>query len=192
MILQKDFYEQDTIVVAKQLLGCYFVHEIPELAVGKIVETEAYIEGDPANHAYKGITPRNKPMFGQSGNAYIYFIYGKYYCFNVVTGKVGKGEAVLIRALEPVTGISIMKSRRHQDNLYKLCNGPANLVQAMGIPKEYNGRSITDRPLYIVKKSFTKQEKIQSSVRIGISNEEARSLPLRFYSASSRFVSNIP
>lgn len=109
---------------------------------GRIVEVEAYTQGDSASHSFKGKTLRNSPIFGDAGNAYIYFTYGMHYCLNIVNGKVGQGEAVLIRALEPLLGIELMKLNRKTNEVYNLTNGPAKLMQALGIPKDLNGSSL--------------------------------------------------
>jgi DNA-3-methyladenine glycosylase len=107
MILPQTFYGHDTITVAKKLLECYLVHlEGEETTLGRIVETEAYLVNDPAAHAFIGKTNRNSVLFGPVGHAYVYFIYGIHYCVNVVTGQEGAGEAVLIRALEPLGSVS--------------------------------------------------------------------------------------
>src|SRR2546428_10586297 len=131
MILPQSFYAQETVSVAKRLLGCYLVHlEGEETTLGRIVETEAYLLDDPASHAFIGQTQRNSVMFGPVGHAYVYFIYGMHYCVNAVTGQAGLAEAVLIRALEPLQGISVMQQRRRTHKLQLLCNWPTRLTEA--------------------------------------------------------------
>jgi len=185
--MHNDFFDKDTITIAQSLLGLYLIHESPEgKTVGKIVETEAYLFNDPAAHSYRGKTPRNAPMFEKAGTSYVYFTYGMHYCFNIVTEKEGIGEAVLIRALEPIEGIELMKQRRKQEDISQLCNGPAKLVQAMGITKDHNNISLQEKPLYIEER---KKEKfsIAKKPRIGISL--AKSKPFRFYIKGNPFVS---
>ncbi|MDD3654434.1 MAG: DNA-3-methyladenine glycosylase [Desulfotomaculaceae bacterium] len=185
-ILPRSFYARSTTEVAKELLGAYLFHISPEGATaGRIVETEAYIQGDPACHAFRGMTPRNRVMFGPPGYAYVYFIYGMYYCFNIVTAPEGAGEAVLIRALEPVAGIPLMRLRRGRDSLPELCGGPAKLVQAMGITKEHNGADLTKVPLVVCRGE--RIEDIVTTTRIGI--REDSPLPLRFYLKDNPFIS---
>jgi DNA-3-methyladenine glycosylase len=187
MILPRSFYARDTVTVARELLGNIIVHHTPEgIVTGRIVETEAYIQGDPACHASCGMTQRNRVMFGPPGCAYVYFIYGMYYCFNVVTATEGVGEAVLIRALEPLEGILIMNARRGRERSVDLCSGPAKLVQAMGITRFHNGADLTAGPLLIHRGTEIK-EKIVSSTRIGI--KEGDKLLLRFYLEGSKYVS---
>ena len=187
-VLQRKFYEQSTMEAAKNLLGCYLVHESNEgKTVGKIVETEAYLKDDPGSHAFSGKTNRNKAMFGEAGRAYVYFIYGMYHCFNVVTNKKGIGEAVLIRALEPIEGIELMKRRREIKDVKKLCNGPAKLVISMGIKKKYNESDLTKKPLYITMGEKVEDEKIVAAKRIGLACGEK--LPYRFYIKENGFVS---
>ncbi len=125
-------------------------------------------------------------MFGPPGHAYVYFIYGMYHCFNVVTREEGTGEAVLFRAIEPLDGISLMKSRRGTNDIYNLGNGPAKLVQAMGIENYYNGMSITRGDFFISDK-IDKNIEIIETTRIGI--KEGIKLPLRFYIKGNNFVS---
>lgn len=161
----------DTLTTARRLLGSVLIHE-SNLGVtsGVIVETEAYLQGDPACHAYNGRTERNAPMFGPSMSAYIYFVYGMHHCFNVVTRP---GEAVLIRALEPVDGIALMERRRARR---PLCDGPAKLVQSMGITMDLNGHDLRDKPLYIVERPTNRE--ILVSERIGLT--KGKESPYRF------------
>ncbi|OPY58604.1 MAG: 3-methyladenine DNA glycosylase [Pelotomaculum sp. PtaU1.Bin035] len=186
-ILPRSFYARDTVVVARELLGSYLIHNSPDgITTGRIVETEAYIQGDPACHASRGVTRRNNVMFGPPGHAYVYFIYGMYYCFNVVSAPEGVGEAVLIRALEPAGGVSLMRKRRKRERATELCGGPAKLVQAMGISRDHNGVDLTKGALVIcMGEKIT--EKIIATTRIGI--REGAQLPLRFYLEGNRFIS---
>src|SRR5579884_1371863 len=151
MILPQTFYAQETATVAKQLLGCYLAHlQGGQTILGRIVETEAYLGlHDPASHAFIGKTLRNSVLFGPIGHAYVYFIYGMHYCVNAVTGLEGTGEAVLIRALEPIQGIPTMQHRRKTQNLTHLCNGPPRLTQSLAISLAHNGLPLFDSPLQI-------------------------------------------
>ncbi len=187
-ILPGSFYGRDTVPVARELLGKILVHSpAGELTAGMIVETEAYIQGDPSCHAFRGKTPRNRAMFGPPGHAYIYFTYGMHYCFNVVTAPEGVGEAVLIRALEPLAGAGIMQKRRGVDGVARLCSGPARLVQAMGITPRMYGHDLTREPLTIVKGPDIAPGEVVVTARVGI--KEAVALPLRFYIKDSKYVS---
>lgn len=177
----------NSLSAARLLLGYKLVHESPVgTASGIIVETEAYNSHDPASHTYRGQTQRNKVMFGPPGHAYIYFTYGMHYCFNIVTGKKGDGQAVLIRALEPVDGIDLMKARRGKDEVRELCNGPAKLVQALGITKHDYGANLLNVGKLRLEPGRAPTKIIQTT-RIGIA--QAAHQPWRFYIAGNELVS---
>ncbi len=194
MLLSQAFYAQETPLVAKQLLGCFLVHlQGEETTLGRIVETEAYLWNDPASHAFAGKTKRNDVMFGPVGHAYIYFIYGMHYCINAVSGHEGKGEAVLIRALEPLQGIPVMQKRRRMEKLPLLCNGPAKLAQALALTMPLNGVPLFEGSLQIWSADSLSSAPIETldiveTTRIGIS--KAKELPLRFYLRGSSYVSH--
>ena len=170
-ILPREFYLQDTVTVAKKLLGKKIVRKIGRQEIsGIITETEAYRhKDDPASHAFRNMTERNKAMFGEVGRAYVYFTYGMYYCFNVVA-KAPKFEAgaVLIRAIEPQKGIEIMKRNRKDTNLKNIANGPAKLTQAMQITKKQYGQDLTKKSEIFITEGIENQMKIKASPRIGI------------------------
>ena len=193
MKLTREFYERDTLLVAKELLGKYLTHRTAEgTTAGRIVEVEAYMgPEDAAAHSYKGLnSTRTKVMFGPGGIAYIYLIYGMYYCFNIVTGTVGKPEAVLIRALEPVEGIELMKERRKTGKLENLCSGPGKLCMAMGITKENYGMDLSGETLYLSQSGKIAEEDIAATPRINIDYAgEAKDYPWRFILKGSKFVS---
>ena len=183
MPLGKRFFCQPTVDLAKALLGKHLC--LGELR-GVIVETEAYLyRGDPGCHACRGLTARNAPMFGPAGRVYVYLIYGMYHCLNIVSGKEGEGEAVLIRALEPVLGIEKMQRRRKTQKIENLCNGPGKLTQAFGITKKHNNVSLIDGSLRVY--DSRKKPEICTSTRIGLS--AGKELPLRFFIKGSMFVS---
>ncbi|KUK10702.1 MAG: Putative 3-methyladenine DNA glycosylase [Clostridia bacterium 41_269] len=188
-LLPYSFYSRDTITVAKELLGKYMVYNNGrEIVAGRVVETEAYLgKEDPACHSARGRDKRNEVMFGPAGYAYIYLIYGIHLCFNVTTGPPHKPEAVLIRALESVLGIEIMRKNRGKDDIFNLCSGPGKLVQAMGFGMELNGTSVVEGPIRFYAKNCKENFDIVTTTRIGIS--KAADWPLRFYVAQSRFVS---
>lgn len=189
-VLNRSFYCRNTLTVAKQLLGKLLVRELPEGKVaGKIVEVEAYRgSDDPASHAYKGKTQRNQIMFGEGGYAYIYFIYGKHFCLNVTTEKIGVPGAVLIRAVEPVYGIEIMKRKRRTENVKNLTNGPGKLTQAMDITVELNGWDLTrGERLYICDLDVVEPFEVVSSGRIGV--KAGADKPWRFFIKGNLFVS---
>lgn len=179
----------NTLLAAKSLLGWKLVHKTPNgVTSGYIVEAEAYTQDDPASHSYRGKTDRNKIMFERAGLAYVYFTYGMHHCVNIVTGELGTGEAVLIRALEPVDGIELMRVRRGKDNVIELANGPAKLVQAMGINKSnYGDDVLTQDDLYL--EPGIKPAKIIQTTRIGIKEEHKK--PWRFYIGGNPYVSKL-
>ena len=172
--------------MAQDLLGCVIEKEIDGVLLkGKIVETEAYLQNDPACHAYKGKTPRTEAMFKAGGLSYVYLIYGMYYCFNTVTGKEGHGEAVLIRALEPLEGIDKMAELRRNDKLLNLCSGPGKLCQAFNINKDDNLKCLEKGSIKITEGATN--DEITATTRIGISS--GTDLPYRFYLKNSKFIS---
>jgi DNA-3-methyladenine glycosylase len=185
-----DFFKGTTEEVARKLLGKILVRVIGgKILSGKIVETEAYLdENDLASHSAVGMTERNKVMFGEAGLAYVYFTYGMHYCFNVVTGEVGKGSAVLIRSLEPIDGIDLMKKFRQKDDVHILTNGPAKLCQALKIDKKLNGVDLkTSNEIFIAEPDKNEKFEVVITKRIGI--EKSKDLLLRFYIKENKFVS---
>ena len=189
--LSRSFYNSSTVSVAKRLLGKLIIRKLNgRIIAGKIVETEAYTSGehDPASHAYRGITKRNKVMFGKNGISYVYFTYGMYFMFNVVAkNKTEDAGAVLIRALEPIKGIKIMGLNRHVKNESNITNGPGKLTQAFAIDKKFNGIDLTKKGKLYITNFEPRKEEISSSTRIGISF--ARDKKWRFYLNGNRFVS---
>lgn len=188
IIPDEHYFQQDAVTLAKDLIGYILLHDDGAIRrSGVIVETEAYTDDDPASHAYRGKTSRNKAMFEQGGVSYVYLIYGMYHCFNVVTGPKGSGEAVLIRALEPLEGILSMQETRGVRNLRNLCSGPGKLCQALGISTKQNGISLFDSELRIAIPDDSKIYSIETDCRIGISKASDRKW--RFYAKNSQWVS---
>jgi DNA-3-methyladenine glycosylase len=188
----RSFYAQPTIHVARQLLGKYLVRRHPDgTTVGKIVETEAYVgPHDLACHAAKGRTARTEVMFGPPGHAYVYFIYGVYYCLNIVTEEVGHASAVLIRSLEPIEGIDLMQQRRRLDDLRKLASGPGKLCLAMAIDKTLNGADMSRGNVLYVEDRNEPPPKIAATPRIGVDYAgKWKDKPWRFLIRGSEFVS---
>ncbi|MFL0248883.1 DNA-3-methyladenine glycosylase [Clostridium neuense] len=200
MKLPKEFYGRDTIVVAKELLGKNFVHVVNGIKTsGKIVETEAYRGiNDKGAHAYGGRrTPRNEALYGEPGYSYVYFIYGLYYCMNVVAMKKDIPEGVLIRAIEPTEGIETMSERRFEKayselNKYQvknLTNGPSKLCLAMDITKKQNEMDLCGDELYFEELKNEPFEIVEAK-RVGIDYaEEAKDYLWRFYIKGNRYVS---
>ena len=175
-ILPREFYSQDTVDVAKNLLGKEIIRKIGKQQVsGIITETEAYRhKDDPASHAFNKITDRNKIMFEDVGSAYVYFTYGMHYCFNVVarSPKIAAG-AVLIRAIRPEIGIEVMQENRGHVGLKNIANGPAKLAQALAITKEHYGFDLTKNSKLHISDGINPKE-IIASPRIGITKATDR------------------
>ena len=178
----------DTIELAKFLIGKTLVHDTRAGRIsGRIVETEAYVVGDAAGHAYRGRTLRNKSLFLDRGHAYVYRAYGLHFLLNVSSEVRGVGAGVLLRALEPLDGIQLMRLRRGQAPLIDLARGPGRLAQAMGIGPEYDGLDLCAAGPLWLGESVRLVGEIAKTVRIGISREVHRLL--RFYESGNPYVS---
>jgi DNA-3-methyladenine glycosylase len=167
----RSFFEREVTLVARELLGAYVHRRLGDIElVGRIVETEAYHQSDPASHSFRGMTERNKIMFGEAGFAYVYFTYGMHYCANIVTGFVGGAEAILLRALEPVSGTEEMFHHRKKARTEKdLLSGPGKLCEAFGIKREQNGTDlIISDDFFLTRGKLAKDEKIGVTTRVGI------------------------
>ena len=190
--LPRSFYLRPTLIVAKYLLGKYFVRTLgKQTLVGKIVEVEAYLgEKDPASHTYRGKTKRNEVMFKKGGHLYVYFTYGMHFCANVVTEKEGIGHAVLLRAIEPVEGLELMRRNRGystDESDKNLTNGPAKMCEAYGIGREENGTDLLGDKIFITTGESITKSGIAASQRIGI--RKATDKKWRFYIKGNDFVS---
>jgi DNA-3-methyladenine glycosylase len=216
LALKKTFYRQPTLEVATALVGCILRSETGEgVTSGRIVETEAYLHDDPACHAYRGETPRNRTMFGPPGHAYIYFTYGMHHCFNAVTAPEGTAEAVLIRAIEPLEGLELMLRRRlsfsargRKDQVekadwseadpspsrlreHRVASGPGNLTVALGLTRAQDGLDLAAGPLLIFPRPAAEPEPLViATTRIGVTR--GAEFPWRFLLAGSRSVSRPP
>lgn len=183
MVLVRDFYNRDPVTVARELLGCRLVREIDgRHEGGRIVETEAYVGAeDSASHAYRGVTPRNRVMFGPPGQAYVYFVYGMHHMLNVVAGPEGEPGAVLIRGIHPEEGVESMQIRRRGRR--PLADGPGKLCQALDIDRSFDDWDLTaGRRLWISAGPVVPAERIQMGPRVGIGYAlaEHRNAPWRF------------
>ena len=185
-ILPRSFYARPTVEVARALLGKVLVHGPTS---GIIVETEAYLGGDDlASHSARGLTERTRVIFGPPGHAYVYLIYGMYQCLNLVTEASGRPGAVLIRAIQPVSGVELMRARRPAArHLEQLANGPGKLTLALGITRAHNGVDVTRGSLVVRQPPDAEAIQIVVTPRIGITR--SAELPLRFLLAGSGFVS---
>ena len=189
-VLPRAFYERETEIVAREMLGTVLECETDAgLASGIIVETEAYLgEHDLACHAAAGRTARTEALYGPPGTSYVYFIYGMYWCFNAVTRTEGLPSAVLVRAVEPLSGTAVMHKRRPGiRNEVDLTNGPGKLCTALGIVGSMSGKSLQRKPLVIREGKPVPDEKVEVTTRIGIT--KSADWPLRWIVRGNRFVS---
>ena len=181
------FYDRSVHAVARDLVGCVVRHGP---CAGRIVETESYHEDEPACHAFAGLTERTRPLFGRPGNAYVYRSYGVHALLNAVSEREGVGAAALIRALEPVEGIDVMRARRGLERDTDLCSGPGKLTQALGIWLDLNDTSLVgDGPIEILPRDHAAgPAEVVTGERIGIT--KAVDLPWRFCDATrARYIS---
>ena len=183
--MKHGFYDRPVVEVAQDLIGCTLSHAGSS---GVIVETEAYHHSEPASHAFVGLTERTRVLFGPPGRAYVYRSYGIHACLNAVCEPVGVGAAVLIRALQPVAGIELMRERRGLERVEDLCSGPGKLSRALGIGLELNGSDLIRGPIMIARRrSAWRDVEVVASRRIGIT--KAAELPWRFSALGSRYLS---
>jgi DNA-3-methyladenine glycosylase len=194
--LTRSFYRRDAIAVARDLIGCVFVHDLPGARASvRLVEVEAYRgELDPGSHGFRGLTTRNRTMFGPPGRLYVYFTYGMHWCANVVCGPEGVSEAVLLRAGEPVVGLDVMRSRRpgiRSDRL--VAAGPARLTQAMGIDRSHDGATLLrGGSFWIAEDEITddyRAREIAQTVRVGLGAGRGDEIPWRFVVPGHPFAS---
>lgn len=200
-MLEKDFYKKDARELAKELLGKVLVRKVDgKVLRGKIVETESYIGAiDKACHAYPNkVTERIKPLYEDGGIAYVYFIYGKYFCFNVISGSKGTAEGVLIRAIEPLNEIDYLLSKRFNIGIEKakekdiraIANGPSKLCIAYNISKSENYHKLYEGEELYIEEGERESFNIVETTRIGIDYaEEARDFPWRYYIEGNKYIS---
>jgi len=184
--LSREFFARDTLTVARELLGQRLVRVLDgQRLSGRIVEVEAYVgEEDQASHARCGATRRNAPMYGPAGHAYVYFIYGMHYCLNVVTEREGYPAAVLVRALEPLEGLEVMRVRRGGVPDAQLASGPARLCQALEIDRRFDGADLCapGALLFLEQDAPVPDEAAACGPRIGVRGDEvALAAPWRWY-----------
>jgi DNA-3-methyladenine glycosylase len=188
--LPRSFFTRPSPEVGPDLLGRILVRRVGDgpLLTARIVEAEAYQEDDPASHSFRGRTNRTEVMFGPPGHAYVYFTYGMHHCMNVVTGSIGEGSAVLLRAAEPLKGLEEMARRRGTNDSRSLCSGPGRLCQAMGIDRAENGLDLVrGQHLWLLEGAPVALSKISVGSRVGITSGTER--PWRFSVRGDRFVS---
>lgn len=180
-----------SVQAAPGLLGCCLVRQTPAGIIRvRIVETEAYHQDDPASHSFRGQTTRTAPMFKAGGRLYIYFSYGLHHAINIVTGPAGRGEAVLIRAAEPINGVEIMQLNRSIRDIYKLTNGPGKLAQALGISDTaLSGKILNKSSILLEPGGLKGEEEVVAAPRVGIT--KAADQPWRFYIKGNPYISKI-
>jgi DNA-3-methyladenine glycosylase len=183
--LPQSFFARNALEVARDLIGCTFLFGG---AGGRIVETEAYRQDDPCCHGYTGKTARNAVLFGPPGHLYVYFTYGMHFCGNVACEEEGVAAGVLLRALEPGSGLELMAERRGVSEPRLLASGPARLAQAVGIGREHNGLPVWREPLAILPPSpADPRPDVVTTARIGVRGGDQK--PWRFVDAGSRCLS---
>jgi DNA-3-methyladenine glycosylase len=183
--LDERFFDRSVHDVARELIGCELAHG---RTAGVIVEAESYHADDEACHAFNGLTERNRVLFGPPGHAYVYLSYGIHSCLNFVCEPDGEAAAVLIRALEPVRGLAVMRARRGTDAVGELCSGPGKLTQALGVGLDLNGVRLRRGPLHVYERAGEWADPdVVAGRRVGITRAVA--LPWRFCAAGSTFVS---
>jgi DNA-3-methyladenine glycosylase len=184
--MKTELSRMGAVEAATWLLGCEIIRNFPEgEARLRIVETEAYDESDAASHSYNGRTQRTDVMFGPAGHLYVYFTYGMHHCINVVVGESGYGAAVLIRGLQPVSGVEFLEARRPKHGV-ELTNGPAKVCEALAIDRSLNGHDLSQNPLRLTRERKSISG-ITTTTRIGISKDSHRLW--RFYETDNDFVS---
>lgn len=187
--LPRRFFARPSTEVAPDLLGQVLVRVLPDgtRLAARIAETEAYEEGDPASHSYRGRTPRTEVMFGPPGHLYVYFTYGMHFCMNVVTGREGEGSAVLLRAAEPLEGLEEMARRRGTTDPALLCSGPARLCEAFGVDRSLNGIDLVEGDVMWIERARRPAAHVVRGPRVGIRSAVER--PWRFHLEGDGFVS---
>jgi DNA-3-methyladenine glycosylase len=186
--LRRDELPRDTAKLARFLIGKILVHDHPQGRLsGRIVETEAYVVGDAAAHAFRGETPRNRSLFLERGHAYVYFIYGCWHALNVSAETKGTGAGVLLRALEPLEGVALMQAWRGTERLADLARGPGRLATALDIDLSHDGTDLCGKGLLWLGVDTRAPRRIGRSARIGITREVHRKL--RFFERDNAFVS---
>ncbi len=190
-LLPRSFFARDSLAVARELVGALLVRRAPEGdVVIRITETEAYGEGDTASHVRMGRTPRNAPMWGEAGKAYVYFVYGMHHMLNLVTGAVGEGQAVLIRSAEPVANLELVRARRGGREGPTLLNGPGKIAQALALDLAFNHHDLTKRGALEARRGEPPAGLLVGP-RVGVDYADPadRDAPWRFAAAGTKWIS---